>query len=62
MNHSFALLLIAGLFIVFASFSLVYSLDKRQSHKTRQILLIFGISCLVIAAVLAGLIIKNPLV
>lgn len=61
MNHSFILLLIAGLLIVFASFSLVYSFDKKQSQKTKQILLIIGISCLLITALLAVQIIKNPL-
>ncbi|MDF7669357.1 hypothetical protein [Lactobacillus sp. ESL0703] len=61
MNHSFILLLIAGLLIVFASFSLVYSFDKKQSQKTKQILLIIGIICLLIVAFLAVQIIKNPL-
>ncbi|MDF7672302.1 hypothetical protein PT281_03375 [Lactobacillus sp. ESL0701] len=61
MNHSFILLLIAGLLIVFASFSLVYSFDKKQSQKTKRILLIIGIICLLIVAFLAVQIIKNPL-
>ncbi|WEV39080.1 hypothetical protein OZX58_02265 [Lactobacillus sp. ESL0680] len=61
MNHSFILLLIAGLLIVFASFSLVYSFDKKQSQKNKRVLLIIGISCLLIVALLAVQIIKNPL-
>ncbi|RMC58745.1 hypothetical protein F5ESL0260_03100 [Lactobacillus sp. ESL0260] len=44
MAHGFNLLLIAGLLIVLATFCFVFSFDKRNKPKTREILL--GISLL----------------
>lgn len=54
-------LIVAGLFIVLGSFSLVYGFDKKCSVKTRRSLLIIALICYLIVGGLAAIIMKNPL-
>ncbi|MBA1393134.1 hypothetical protein EQ500_04510 [Lactobacillus sp. XV13L] len=62
MHYQFNLLLLSGLLIVIASFSLVFSFDYKKARTTRRLLLLTGIILFIVIGFLVALQMRWPLV
>lgn len=61
MDHNFILLLIAAPLIVIASFSLVFSFDRKRTTQSRKILLLLAILLFIIIGILTAILMKWPM-